>query len=153
MIGASLFASTRGSWNTPHNVLDLVRRFDRIGLDPCSNADSVVGATASVSVGGLELDWSGYGLVYCNPEYGAGIGDWMAKCATADEAIALVPARTDTAWFKHCWEANAICFWSGRLKFIGAPSCAPFPSALVYWGKRRKRFARVFSAAGRVVFP
>ena len=45
--------------------------------------------------------------------------------------VCLVPARTDTKWFAIIWEyARLIIFLQGRLKFVGAESSAPFPSAL-----------------------
>jgi hypothetical protein len=128
------------------------------------------GKYASVEVGcemvvdGLASPWSRMasragGLIYCNPPYGRDIWRWLEKCVEAgweDEAevIALVPARTDTSWWqRYCSPpepAYAVCFWAGRLTFKGAPAPAPFPSALVYWGPRRFRFAEAFASAGRI---
>jgi hypothetical protein len=122
---------------------------------------------------GVEAGWDGLekahvwsriaqrhgGLIYCNPPYGRDVWRWLEKCVEAgweDEAevIALVPARTDTKWWQsYCSPpepAYAVCFWAGRLTFRGAPSPAPFPSALVYWGTRRYRFADAFASAGRI---
>jgi site-specific DNA-methyltransferase (adenine-specific) len=96
------------------------------------------------------------GLVYVNPPYSQARA-WLAKCATESaegiEIIALVPARTDTrAWHESIWRyADAVCFWRGRLRFVGATASAPFPSAVVYYGHRAERFRAVFGQAGRVV--
>jgi site-specific DNA-methyltransferase (adenine-specific) len=49
----------------------------------------------------------------------------------ANVVVCLVPARTDTAWW-HEWAVKGeIRFIRGRIRFVGASSCAPFPSALV----------------------
>ncbi len=161
MINAAVMSSARQSWNTPECVLERVRRVDAVGLDPCSNPSSIVGAKVEWSLengdNGLIMPWGEYGLVFVNPEYGRGIGKWMALCAIEavnhTEIIALVPARTDARWFNYAWSADAICFWTGRLRFLGAPSSAPFPSAVVYWGPRKYRFAAAFDSAGNVVLP
>lgn len=164
---APLMSSDRMDWNTPAVVLDLVRRVGPIGLDPCSNLTSIVGARVEVrrevdNLDGLALDWGAIvrpgEVVFCNPPYGREIGDWVAKCEIGSQrrgvqTIALVPARPDTRWW-HDWCAppasQAVCFWRGRLRFEGAPSCAPFPSALVYWGPRPGLFEDVFREAGSI---
>lgn len=159
---AGMMKSDRTDWNTPASLLTVVRRFaGELALDPCSGPGSIVQARSSYSPeggsDGLALSWAtGPGVVYANPPYGAAIGAWVekakAEAAAGVEIAMLVPARTDTAWFHSGAEgAQAICFWRGRLRFLGAPSSAPFPSALLYWGPNRFRFADVFSAHGKVV--
>jgi hypothetical protein len=152
-----LMTSTSEHWCTPAVVLDLVRKFNggQIGLDPCSNEGSIVDARIAWTSGGLEEEWDGHGLVYCNPPYGRSLEYWTSKMSTEArvrvEIIALLPARTDTAWFDSVWTAQALRFWRGRLKFLGASSSAPFPSCLAYWGPRVFRFADVFEKRGHVV--
>lgn len=151
-------------WCTPKNVLDAVSEFnggEPIGLDPCSNERSIVDARTTwnfdgeVGIDGLAQEWCGHGLVFVNPPYGDELSLWMRKirleAANGVEIIALVPSRTDCGWFQLAWRAPAICFWKGRLRFLGAPSSAPFPSALLYFGERVYRFADVFSSNGHVV--
>ncbi len=53
-----------------------------------------------------------------------------------------MPARTDTAWW-HDWvvgHATEVRFIRGRLKFGGSKSGAPFPSAVVVYDKRPRRW-------------
>lgn len=153
-------------WCTPTSVLDPIYDFSPIGLDPCSNSDSIVKATTKLSLGdgtisGLEADWitlSGDGLVFVNPPYGPSLKQWTAKCHTEAlfgcEIIALVPARTDTKWFHNSItmvSKPVICFWKGRIKFVGGKHCAPFPSMLVYWGPRKFAFAQKFQEHGLIV--
>ena len=161
MINAGLMSSGSGDWNTPEPVLKLVRRIDKIRLDPCSNGGSIVGAAVewSVEVNGLAQPWTSRrkGLVYVNPPYGRAVGDWIEKirheASAGVEVVALLPARTDAKWWhQHVFQtAAAVCFWKGRLSFLGAPSSAPFPSAVAYWGKRSTLFHTVFMQAGKVV--
>lgn len=47
---------------------------------------------------GLARSWRGE-RVYCNPPYGRGVGEWLAKAAEASLAVFLLPARTDTKWW------------------------------------------------------
>jgi site-specific DNA-methyltransferase (adenine-specific) len=70
------------------------------------------------------------------------------------EVVVLLPARTDTRyWHEQVAQADAICFWRGRMTFVGAPAAAPFPTALVYFGPRPWDFQRVFTSKGMVVCP
>ena len=161
-----LMSSVRGDWNTPGCVLERVRRVAPIDLDPCSNAASIVNAAVEWHLerdgDSLRRDWMctpGL-LIYVNPPYGRDIGTWVARCAgTAigigpSAVVALIPARTDTAWWhRYATTADAICFWRGRLTFLGAAQGAPVPSAVAYWGPCRATFRREFCDAGWIVKP
>src|SRR4051812_4389696 len=77
------------------------------------------------------------GVVWMNPPYDRRvINRWMDKLATHGMGIALVFARTETAWFHdQVWKrASSVFFFEGRLDFYtpqgiranfncGAPSC------------------------------
>lgn len=165
---APLMSSDSPDWNTPREIIEPTRRlFDgSIDLDPCSNPGSIVDATVewygdTPSDDGLALSWD-LGLkretrVYVNPPYGRVIGAWTRKCAAEGfaggaEIVALLPARVDTGWwFDDVLTADAVLLWRGRLKFLGAPSAAPFPSAVAYWGPAPDIFAREFGASGWLV--
>ena len=155
----------RDDWQTPECALDRVRKVAPIRLDPCSSGDDLVGAYHSCTEGGIEFSWSDFmhtglqslwGLVYVNPPY-SHASEWAAKVAGEAsqkiEIVSLVPARPDARWFyRLAWDtAQAICFWKGRLRFVGAPSSAPFPSAFVYHGERPWAFEAAFHDAGKVV--
>lgn len=177
---------TRDDWETPDQVLDLVRKLGPIVLDPCTSlanptraravcippaAFAAIGAETKlpdcrVLSDGLSTPWgfaAGFalgeepGVIFVNMPYGERIGQWTALCAAAGalgyHVIALPPARTDTKWFQRdCAPpaAQAVCFWEGRIQFVGAPDPAKFPSAISYWGPRKYRFADVFSSVGRI---
>ncbi len=180
MLDKALMSSANPNWQTPPGFLDVVRRMGPIGLDPCTTPDNPVGAGSFYHAlptdckvcaeippagDGLALSWvspvghswpAPKGLVFCNPPYGRGLGAWSAKmrdeAKRGAEIIGLLPARTDTKWWQDVTSADAVCFWRGRLKFVGAPHAAPFPSAVPYWGPRAVEFRRIFSEFGWVVF-
>ena len=124
MLNPGLYSSEHDDWNTPECVLKRVRRVADIGLDPCSNAQSIVRARTEYRLergeDGLRLPWNGYGLVFVNPPYGDAISAFMRRVdhfGRMDvEIIALVPNRSDTTWFQtYAASARAKCEWRGRL--------------------------------------
>lgn len=88
--------------------------------------------------------------MFLNPPYGRTIGEWVDKLAAefhagrVGEAIVLVPARTDTAWWR-ALPARVICFATGRFAFSDHDTPAPFPSAVVYLGAGPAPFVTHFS--------
>lgn len=143
---------------TPAHVIDLVLRvLGAVDLDPCSNSHTAPNVPAvrhyTRDDDGLAQPWAG--RVYMNPPYGRGIGAWVDKLVRSyelgdvPEAVALLPARTDTRWFE-LLEGADLCFVRGRLHFSDSANSAPFPSMLAYLGQRRGRFGDVFSELGGV---
>lgn len=153
-----LLASERHDWQTPEVILELVRQLGPIILDPCTSADNPCEALRTFTYGGLDRDWrksTDVGIVYVNPPYGRQLTFWVQKAIEESlrdvEIVLLTPARPDTAWYDRARTfCKAYCEIKGRLTFKGAPSCAPFPSAVHYWGQRPYLFAHVFSSIGRV---
>lgn len=126
-------------WYTPPEVFDaLGLAFD---LDPAAPPGGVPWVpTARYFTrreDGLTQPWQG--RVWMNPPYGRNTGRWLAKLADHGDGLALVFARTDTAWFQRTAKvASALCFVRGRLRFHrpdGSPGdTAPSPSLLVAFG-------------------
>jgi len=151
------YSSETPEWYTPKPIIERVQRcLGQIDLDPCSNTGTPnVPALLHYTVqeDGLAHDWRG--RVYMNPPYGRVIAGWVAKfwqeyaAGHVAEGIALVPARTDTDWFRLLRDC-AVCFIDGRLHFNDSDAGAPFPSCAVYAGPNVKRFAEVFGAIGDV---
>lgn len=153
---AQIFTSESDEWYTPKSILNLVVNvLGTIDLDPCSNEKRSVPATTHYARfdNGLNQSWSG--RVFMNPPYGNTITDWISKLVESfndgdvSEAIALVPARTDTAWMRQMSEYPR-CFIHGRLTFSGHANAATFPSMLIYLGDNVAKFAEVFSSIGDV---
>ncbi|MBO7694849.1 MAG: hypothetical protein J6T10_19715 [Methanobrevibacter sp.] len=113
-------------WKTPKNIYQSF--MDRGFFDPCpgnSNFD------------GLKIEWSDKNFV--NPPYNA-IDEWIDKALEEVEKgkhiVLLIPARTDTRWFRKLYEANGhFRFIQGRLHFNESNS-APFPSMFVLLDKK-----------------
>lgn len=128
-----------------------------IDLDPCSNSKDSPNVPAldhyTAADNGLSMPW--FGRVYMNPPYGREIGDWVSKLrreyenGNTTEAIALVPARTDTQWFRSL-DCFACCYVAGRLTFIGNDDPAPFPSAIFYLGEDMQKFYHAFRHMGTI---
>lgn len=154
-----MYSSASDEWLTPREILDyVVSVLGSIDLDPCAerndeSANVPAGAHFTKKVDGLSKVWSG--AVFMNPPYSAAAGfvdkliaSW--KAAEVTQAIALLPSRTDTGWFRAILAVAPVCFVAGRIMFIraGEPDSkvgAPFPSAVFYLGPNRDRFAAVFS--------
>jgi DNA N-6-adenine-methyltransferase (Dam) len=150
------FSSNSVLWSTPPEIIERAQKaLGSIDLDPRSNPGPkpIVPALRHYTREDHGLSQECAGRVYMNPPYGRGIGPWVTRLVSehaagrVPEAIALVPARVDTDWFRP-FRDGAICFIDGRLKFSGHDNSAPFPSAVVYLGCDIKRFAAVFEDMG-----
>lgn len=159
-----LHSSESTEWHTPPKILySVLELFDGvIDLDPCSNAK---GTGANVPAkkhytkedDGLSREW--HGKVYMNPPYGREIFPWIEKlreeyeAGSISQAVALVPSRTETAWFRLLSPRYLRCEVSTRLKFSDSKDGAPFPSTLFYLGTDVPRFVEVFGKHGVIVAP
>lgn len=169
------FSSATPEWYTPaHIITRVLDLFGHIDLDPCSNAkgdDANVparfhftreddGLTQSWRIPGWVDDHGAVSTsvrVYMNPPYGDEIVPWVERLIRAyttgeiDEAIALLPARTDTQWFQPLFD-YPMCFVEGRLKFVGPKTeTAPFPSVVVYLGDDLVAFRDAFGSLGTIM--
>ncbi len=149
-----MFTSDTPEWYTPkHIVAAVVAVLGAIDLDPCADAAKGIPATThyTAAENGLEQGWRG--RVYMNPPYGREIVAWVEKLAeefrygNVTEAIALVPARVDTTWWRTLPHREWLAV-NGRLSFSGHENPAPFPSAVAYMGPNWPRFREVFAPLG-----
>lgn len=158
------------SWCTPPEVLDpIYEHFGGIGLDPFADPGGVVEAKTYITLHGeamaervtdlgcaghiihgnaLDHNWQNRGLVFGNGPFSI-CKEWVPKAyreaQAGAEVILLLPVRTGALyWQDFVSRADAIIFWRGRMKFIGAKHPAPFHCALVYWGKRVETFAQAY---------
>lgn len=138
----ALHSSTHMDWETPHDLIaDLEREYGRFDLDVAASPHNAKADRYFTKAdNGLAQEWRG--LCFMNPPYGREIGKWVAKARAEAEAgratvIALIPARTDTAyWHDHIFGvADDVLFLRGRVRFSrgGQTGPAPFPSAVVIW--------------------
>ena len=150
-------------WYSPPSIVELIIQvLGEINLDPCADDGQHIpaGKHYTFDDNGLEQPWCG--KVYMNPPY-SHPGAWMRKLqlefetGNVDEAIALVPAATDTNWLSPVLKTQPVCFWKGRIKFLGQDyqpkSSARQSHVLVYWGNNWQKFREVFEDYGVVYFP
>ena len=163
-----MFSSAKNDWGTPQAFFDRINEKYGFTLDAAASHDNTkcdwyYTAEGLFRLGsidqyrwntdngltgkwGIGLDWT-----WCNPPYGRGLKDWVAKAYTemchGHSSVLLLPARTDTLYFHdYIWSAHdgkprhgiSVNFLKGRLKFEGAVNQktgkadpAPFPSMLV----------------------
>jgi phage N-6-adenine-methyltransferase len=133
-MNSALFTSKRSDWETPQSLFDELDREFGFELDVCATPENAKCKRFYTKADdGLRQVWSG--VCWMNPPYGRTIGEWMGKAfeqaAGGATVVCLVPARTDTRWW-HRWALRGeIRFVKGRIRFVGAKSNAPFPSAIV----------------------
>ena len=135
-----------------------------IDLDPasCELAQQTVkaGMYYTIADDGLAREWKGN--IWLNPPYSKDLISKFAEKVVVEserfaQAIVLVNNATETAWFQAmARKANAICLFSGRIKFndkTGNPSNTPVQGqAAIYFGENVDQFQSAFCGLGLVVF-
>lgn len=126
-------------WYTPPYIFEhLDLEFDLDPASPGAAAVPWIPATVHYTLAddGLRRPW--FGRVWLNPPYGPPALAFLQRLVDHREGIALVYARTDTAW----WHAAAphatqVCFLRDRVSFIradGFDGRPPMGSALLAFG-------------------
>ncbi len=149
-------------WYTPTAYIEAAREvLGEIDLDPASSdiAQKTVRAKDYFTVDddGLKNEWRG--KIWMNPPYTSGtIERFISKIIKhfprdIPEAIVLVNNATETKWFQEIATiASAICFPSGRIKFLdetGEPRGTPLQGqAVIYLGDHVAKFIGAFSSFG-----
>ncbi len=132
------FSSKTDLWATPQDLFDRLHAKHNFQLDVCATPDNAKCLRYfTAAEDGLLQEWKG--VCWMNPPYGRAIGAWMKKAYESGMegalVVCLVPARTDTAWWHDYAMKGEIEFLRGRLKFGGHANNAPFPSAIVTFGR------------------
>lgn len=100
---------------TPEWIIDALGPFD---LDPCAASPRPWScARNNYTEDGLTSPW--FGFVFLNPPFHRyQVAAWIGRMAQHDNGIALLHARTETAWFEPCWRhASALLFMAQRITF------------------------------------
>ena len=129
------FSSATDMWATPQDLFDGLNLIYSFTLDVCAVPENAKCARYfTPQIDGLAQDWAPE-VCWMNPPYGRTIGRWVKKAFEESRkgatVVCLLPSRTDTAWWHDYVMHGDVIFLRGRLKFGGAKSGAPFPSALV----------------------
>jgi len=150
-----LFSAVSSEWETPPQLFARIEaRYGPFDLDPAAtlaNAKAPIFYTAAND--GLKLPWNHYGgerpgrmrhgRVFLNPPYGRGVTQlWIEKVIAelenpegVESVTCLLKADTDQPWWHDgvMRRAHEVIFLRGRVHFVGAPSGAPFRSAVVWF--------------------
>lgn len=145
----ALFSTGKDDWETPPALFNALHAEFGFTLDLAANAANAKCARW-IGPGGIAPDLLAYEIAdhevcWMNPPYSRIQSEFIAVAAlTRATVVALLPARTDTrAFHGHIWNqrkhaphlwVKEVRFLRGRLKFVGAPSSAPFPSMVVVFG-------------------
>lgn len=144
MLTSGLFSSNSELWGTPQELFNALDKEFNFTLDVCATPElSKCKRYFDPETDGLKQNWDNE-RCFLNPPYGKKISEWVKKASLArgGVVVALLPARTDTRWFKSYVEpyASEIRFIAGRLKFTnpnGKAKAAPFPSMIAIYGTPR----------------
>ena len=134
----ALFSSASAEWATPQWLFDALNARFHFTLDPCATPENAkCRKFFTRHDNGLAQAWAGY-RVFMNPPYGGEIAAWVVKARQEAErgalVVGLLPSRTDTKWWHENVQGHAdVRLISGRLKFGGVKTAAPFPSCIVIW--------------------
>ena len=130
---------SKDKWETPPKVFDPLNDEFGFTLDPCCEKDNAkCSKFYTESDNGLIQDWS-KDVVFVNPPYSRGnIDAWMRKCYEESlkgaKIVALIPVSSSSKWWhNYVWKKAEIRFIKGRIRFVGAPSTAPFSSCLAIY--------------------
>ena len=148
MIAPAIYSSERTTWRTPMNLFAQLDQEFGFTLDAAASRDNALCQRfITEEQDALTCDWHELakgGAVWRNPPYGRGVGKWVRKAwlesAKGTVVVMLIPARTDTAYFREwAMQAAEIRLIAGRLRFQGADNPAPFPSALLVFSRIEHR--------------
>ena len=132
-------SSKSNEWETPQDLFDGLDSEFHFTLDPCATKENAkCEKFYTKEDDGLFKSWAGES-VFMNPPFGREIGKWVKHAyeqSLKDQTIlvGLIPCRTETAyWQDYIIPYAEVRFIRGRIKFVGSPYNAPFPSAIIIW--------------------
>lgn len=148
-----MFATGKDDWQTPFVLWAELNREFAFSWDIAANSSNYKGERGCFFGPGSEFgedaltfEWGPFiSACWCNPPYSRGLqGKFIAKASLERvkgvTTVMLLPARTDTkAFHAYIWNQEThqpytgveVRFLKGRLRFVGAPASAPFPSMIV----------------------
>lgn len=140
-INKGLFTSNTDLWETPQDFFDRLNKEFNFELDVCATDENAkCEEYFTEETDGLKQEWTG--VCWMNPPYGRQIGKWVKKAYESSlngaTVVCLLPARTDTRWWHDYCMKGEIRLVKGRLKFGDSKNSAPFPSAVVVFGKQAR---------------
>jgi hypothetical protein len=159
--------AARDDWNTPSWILREIEAHIQgpIDLDPCSNSGSYVNALTEWHREDLPLgrSWQQFRTIFCNPPWGDALYPWSEKVAqegvmSGPTIYYLVPARSETQWFRHkVLQADLVVFFPRMSFWRDGVLLAPTPGCVLAWwqgsmpDEKRTSFIERFRQYGWIV--
>jgi len=157
--------SGENEWYTPPEYIKAAKDvMGAIDFDPASSkkANKIVEAKVYCTKDddGRSKKWGK--RVWMNPPYAqplcsefcSALIEKVVNCEV-DEACILVNNATETVWFQELIEySSSICFIKGRVKFLDPDGNQGAPlqgQAIIYIGKKYKKFIKAFGEFGKVL--
>lgn len=153
--------SGESEWYTPPNIIESAREvMGCIDIDPATSEIANKNIQAPVyytkETDGLTKSWNGN--VWLNPPYGQPIITQFSEAVISkrneyQQAIILINNATETKWMQSMMRiSNAICFLSGRIKYLneyGEAKNTPLQGQiLLYIGRNPDIFINKFKKYG-----
>lgn len=125
---------SREDWETPKDLFDKLDADFHFTLDVAASSHNAKCARYfTKGDDAMTQKWSG--TCWLNPPYGRDIGAWIKlayeQSLAGATVVCLVPSRTCAAWWHDYAMKGEVRFIRRRVKFVGAPYNAPFPSAVI----------------------
>ena len=123
-------------YETPPEIFEPLDAEFKFDLDVCAIAENAkCDIFFSPEDNGLERAWKG--TCWMNPPFGREMKNWVKKAylewKNGCTVVALLPARTNTAWW-HDWVMKGEQrFIRGEVKFVGYDRGLWMPMAIVIW--------------------
>ena len=121
----------RQNWRTPRVLFNKLNERWHFTMDGASELDNALLPKASTVE--YPLSWDSE-RVFCNPPW-SNIRPFLDLSKTAECAVFLVPARTNSRWFHHALALGAQpVYFLGKPRFEGAPFNSPVDCLLLVFG-------------------
>jgi len=147
IVHASIKSGGSDCWGTPKSIVQIAEKLleQPFNLDAAASKENAICEKfITEEQNALITHWKGPN-VWLNPPYSLNRA-FLKRCVemimsvSCENIMVLIPARTDTQYWHEYVMEHAYRIWliKGRLKFVGAKSGAPFPSALIQFNKNNR---------------
>ena len=133
------FNRKKVDYETPDEIFNPLNAEFNFTLDVCANSKNAkCNKYFTENDNGLEQRWSGE-ICWMNPPFGREIKKWVVKAYNESLmgaiVVALLPSRTNTAWWHDYVEKGDVRFIRGEVRFKGYDRGLWMPMCIVIWGK------------------
>ena len=137
-VSQSWFKRSKIDYETPDYIFKPLDNEFKFTLDVCANSKNAKCVKYFTEENnGLNQRWSG--TCWMNPPFGREMKKWIIKAYKESEkgtvVVALLPSRTNTAWWHDYVEKGEVRFLRGEIRFKGYDRGLWMPMCIVVWNK------------------